>query len=64
MATRFHNVKLSKGKEIVYDENLPFRCDPDVMDADIVGFMKLIRPTLVFDNIKHEYLRDLTIYEA
>ena len=55
---KLYNIKLTNKKQIVYDENLSFR-DISNIDEDIVAFMKLIRPTLVFDKMEYSYICDL-----
>lgn len=56
--TKLYNIKLFKGKEVVYDENLSF-LSIDNIDLDILGFMRLIRPALKFDLVTKEYLYEL-----
>lgn len=55
---KLYNIKLFKGKEVVYDENLPF-ISIDSIEDDVRGFMRLIRPFLEFDRIEHKYYCDL-----
>jgi hypothetical protein len=55
---KLYSIKLFKGKEVVYDENLPFYSIDNIED-DVRGFMKLIRPFLEFDRIEHTYYCDL-----
>jgi len=61
--TQLHNVKLYNGKEIVYDENLPFRTFND-MDKDITDFINYIRPTLKFTIIKHTFVKNINPKDA
>jgi len=55
---KLYNIKLSKGKEVVYDENLSFR-SIDNMNEDITSFIKLIRPTTIYDKIEYSFMYDL-----
>lgn len=51
------NVVLFYQGQRVYDENLPFRDEPE--DEDIKDFINFIRPNLKFDYIIFSYVRDL-----
>jgi hypothetical protein len=51
------NIKLSNSGQIVYDENLPFRAEPD--NESITDFINFIRPNLKFNYILYSFVRDL-----
>lgn len=52
-----YQVKLYNNKQLVYDESLPFSfVEPN--DENIRGFMKLIRPSLVFDTIETKFIKE------
>lgn len=60
-----YNIKIYKGKEKVYDENLGFaRVEPN--KEDIIGFIKLIQPEFLsldknfaFEKIECNFIRPL-----
>jgi hypothetical protein len=52
------HVKASSNGTIVYNENLPFRSEPEDW-VEVTGFIKLIRPLIKFDYVIFDYIRPL-----
>lgn len=55
---KLYQIILHNGSQKVYDDNLPFtRVEPN--EEDIIYFMKLIQPDLIFDKTEWVYIREL-----
>ena len=57
-----YNIKLTNNKEIVYNENLPF-INKECNNLIIEQFITYIRPSLIYNNIEYQYVRDLHFNE-